>query len=86
MQLDTIDNATLLEIFLWVSVIILAIYLPYELILLHRIKWRIEVTSIIILVSFTLCFVMRVTTNALCLDPDSCDSAINLNDKLVVVL
>lgn len=84
--MDTIDNATLLKIYLWLSVGILATFLPFELILLQRIRWRIEATSIVILVSFSLCFAVRVTTNALCLNPDSCDTTILLGDKFVVAL
>jgi len=53
---------------------------------MQRIKWKIEVTSIIILASFTFCFVMRMTTNALCVEPDSCDSDAHAKDKLVIGL
>lgn len=50
------------------------------------IKWKIEATSIIILASFTLCFLMRMTTNALCVQPDSCDSVTHANERVVVGL
>ncbi len=60
--------------------------MPFEVALLHKIRWRLDLTSALIVASFTFCFAVRLVVSALCLDPESCDGLVAMNDKVVIAL
>ena len=69
-----------------VSVFVVAVFLPFAAVLLHRIRWRLDVSSALILGSFAFCFAVRLAVAVLCLDPDNCQGLVAVSAQVVTGL
>lgn len=69
------DDPELLLAYFIVSTVVISIFIPMELYLLCKIRFMIDMTAKIILLAFTLCFIIREVVNTVCLDPNKCNES-----------
>lgn len=80
------DDPRMLLVYFIVSTVVVSIFIPMELYLLCKIKFRIDMTAKIILLAFTLCFILREVVNTVCLDPEKCNESDLFDDKVIVFI
>ena len=60
-------------VYLVVAATIFLTFIPVEIYALCKITFRIDFTTKAILIAYTLCFAIRLTTNSMCLDENICN-------------
>ena len=73
-------------VYLVVAATIFLTFIPVEIYALCKINFRTDFTTKAILLAYTLCFAIRLTTSSICLDKTKCNEEDTYVDNLVLAM